>query len=109
MLTAPPWGPMHGGMAINVSGPCLRPADIVKVNFENWQTTCKRLNRVRARCIMPMFHKIGMVPIRMSRDGGQSFPFYGRFYVVNSEKAVAYVSLKDSVDNKTNRWSVFQL
>uniref|UniRef100_A0A8R1ERK8 NIDO domain-containing protein n=1 Tax=Caenorhabditis japonica TaxID=281687 RepID=A0A8R1ERK8_CAEJA len=39
MLTAPPWGPMHGGMAINVSGPCLRPADIVKVNFENWQTT----------------------------------------------------------------------
>ncbi|CAL2036914.1 unnamed protein product [Caenorhabditis brenneri] len=104
MMTAPPWGPMHGGMAINVSGPCLRPADVVKVNFENWQTSCVRLNRVRARCIMPMFHKIGIVPVRMSRDGGQSFPFYGKFYVVNPERAPASVSLKDSVDNKTNRW-----
>uniref|UniRef100_A0A183FPW6 NIDO domain-containing protein n=1 Tax=Heligmosomoides polygyrus TaxID=6339 RepID=A0A183FPW6_HELPZ len=81
MITAPPWGPMQGGMAVNVSGPCLRPTDNVKVNFENWQVDCKRLNRVRARCIMPMFHKTGLVPIRMSRDGGQSFPFFGRFYV----------------------------
>ncbi|VDM57286.1 unnamed protein product [Angiostrongylus costaricensis] len=87
MITAPPWGVMQGGMAINVSGPCLRPNDNVKfsawylVNFENWQTDCKRLNRVRARCVMPMFHRIGLVPIRMSRDGGQSFPFYGKFYV----------------------------
>ncbi|PIO69409.1 AMOP domain protein [Teladorsagia circumcincta] len=31
------------------------------VNFENWQVDCKRLNRVRARCIMPMFHKTGIV------------------------------------------------
>uniref|UniRef100_A0A1I7Z4N6 NIDO domain-containing protein n=1 Tax=Steinernema glaseri TaxID=37863 RepID=A0A1I7Z4N6_9BILA len=30
MITAPPWGPMQGGVAINVSGPCLRPKDAVK-------------------------------------------------------------------------------
>uniref|UniRef100_A0A158PAN1 AMOP domain protein n=1 Tax=Angiostrongylus cantonensis TaxID=6313 RepID=A0A158PAN1_ANGCA len=104
MITAPPWGVMQGGMAINVSGPCLRPNDNVKVNFENWQTDCKRLNRVRARCVMPMFHRIGLVPIRMSRDGGQSFPFYGKFYVVAPDRAPAGVSLKDDVDNIYNRW-----
>ncbi|WKY00594.1 hypothetical protein Q1695_014987 [Nippostrongylus brasiliensis] len=104
MITAPPWGVMQGAMAINVSGPCLRPTDSVKVNFENWQVDCKRLNRVRARCIMPMFHKTGLVPIRMSRDGGQSFPFFGKFYVVVPDRAPAQVSLKDDVDDVNNRW-----
>ncbi|XGW17593.1 hypothetical protein V3C99_002299 [Haemonchus contortus] len=104
MITAPPWGPMQGGMAINVSGPCLRPNDNIKVNFENWQVDCKRLNRVRARCIMPMFHKTGLVSIRMSRDGGQSFPFFGKFYVVVPDRAPAQISLKDDVDDVNNRW-----
>ncbi|KAK5978866.1 AMOP domain protein [Trichostrongylus colubriformis] len=104
VITAPPWGPMQGGMAVNISGPCLRPTDNIKVNFENWQVDCKRLNRVRARCIMPMFHKTGLVSIRMSRDGGQSFPFFGKFYVVVPDRAPAYVSLKDDVDDVNNRW-----
>ena len=56
----------------------------LQVNFESWQVDCKRLSTVRARCIMPMFHKTGMVPVRMSRDGGQSFPFFGKFYVGES-------------------------
>ncbi|CAD6187941.1 unnamed protein product [Caenorhabditis auriculariae] len=104
VVTAPPWGPMQGGMAINISGPCLRPTDSIKVNFENWQTDCKRISRVRARCIMPMFHKTGMVPIRMSRDGGQSFPFFGKFYVVMPDRAPAAVTLKDDVNDVNNRW-----
>lgn len=28
---APPFGPMQGGVAINISGPCLREKDVVKV------------------------------------------------------------------------------
>ncbi|KAL6728780.1 hypothetical protein Aduo_010517 [Ancylostoma duodenale] len=104
VITAPPWGVMQGGMAINISGPCFRPNDNIKVNFENWQVDCKRLSRVRARCIMPMFHRTGLVPIRLSRDGGQSFPFFGKFYVLSPERAPAQISLKDDVDDVNNRW-----
>ncbi|VDK60063.1 unnamed protein product [Cylicostephanus goldi] len=53
---------------------------------------------------MPMFHKTGLVPIRLSRDGGQSFPFFGKFYVVVPDRAPALVSLKDDVDDIHNRW-----
>lgn len=35
---------MQGGMAVNVSGPCLRDGDNVKVAFESWVVDCKRLN-----------------------------------------------------------------
>ena len=84
VVTSPPFGPMQGGVAVNISGPCLRPGDFVKVNFENWGVNCARLNRIRARCVMPMFHKTGLVPIKMSRDGGASFPFIGNFYVCKS-------------------------
>ncbi|TKR68245.1 hypothetical protein L596_024251 [Steinernema carpocapsae] len=104
MITAPPWGPMQGGVAINVSGPCLRPKDAVKVSFESWVVDCKRLNRVRARCIMPIFHKTGMITIRMSRDGGGSYPFTGKFYVVVPGRAPAAVKLKDDVEKVKNRW-----
>ncbi|KIH43443.1 Nidogen-like protein, partial [Ancylostoma duodenale] len=30
VITAPPWGVMQGGMAINISGPCFRPNDNIK-------------------------------------------------------------------------------
>ncbi|CAI4226085.1 unnamed protein product [Auanema sp. JU1783] len=104
MLTAPPWGPMMGGVAINVSGPCLREKDNIKVNFENWQVDCKRISRVRARCVMPMFHKTGLVQVRMSRDGGNSFPFFGKFYIVVPDRFPPTVALKNDVDDVNNRW-----
>ena len=43
-MTAPPWGVMQGGTAVNVSGPCLRDTDNIKVAFESWVVDCKRLN-----------------------------------------------------------------
>ncbi|CAJ0931492.1 unnamed protein product, partial [Mesorhabditis belari] len=104
VVLAPPFGPMQGGVAINISGPCLREKDVVKVTFESWEVNCKRISRVRARCIMPMFHKTGMVPVRMSRDGGQSFPFFGKFYIVVPDRAPPGVQLIDAVDIATNRW-----
>ncbi len=55
--------------------------DQVKVTFESWGVDCTRENRIRAQCIMPMFHRSGLVAVRMSRDGGQSYPYVGWFYV----------------------------
>uniref|UniRef100_A0A914XKJ5 AMOP domain protein n=1 Tax=Plectus sambesii TaxID=2011161 RepID=A0A914XKJ5_9BILA len=104
VVLAPPFGPMQGGVAVNISGPCLREGDFVKVNFENWGVNCERVNRIRARCVMPMFHKTGLVPIRMSRDGGLSFPFVGVFYVLAPHRAPASVLLRDDVQFAKNRW-----
>ncbi len=99
---------------------------MLQVVFENWPVDCQRINRIRARCIMPMFHKTGLVPIRMSRNGGQSFPFVGWFYVRKSMISIPFISLMscnncsflsvqpfrsnykvqlwDSVQNPQNRW-----
>ncbi len=61
------------------------------------------VNRIQAKCIMPMFHKIGLVPLKMSRDGGQSFPFTGWFYVVPPDRSPPGIYLIDDVENPINR------
>uniref|UniRef100_A0AC34GTL4 NIDO domain-containing protein n=1 Tax=Panagrolaimus sp. ES5 TaxID=591445 RepID=A0AC34GTL4_9BILA len=104
VITSPPWGLMQGSMAVNISGPCLMPNDMIKVAFESWVVNCKRLNRIKARCIMPMFHKTGMVTVRMSRDGGQSYPFTGKFYIVAPHRGPTRVKLIDDVQEERNRW-----
>lgn len=101
MVVSPESGIQLGSIAVNVSGPCLRDNDFVKVRdlipfvechsqlmlslfqvvFEEWPVDCARLNRIRARCVMPIFHKTGLITLRMSRDGGQSYPYIGSFYV----------------------------
>lgn len=39
-----------------------------------------------------MFHKTGVVPLRMSRDGGASYPYIGWFYVLQPFRAMPKVS-----------------
>lgn len=104
MVVSPQGGAMQGGIAVNISGPCLRQGDFVKAVFENWPVDCVRVNRIRARCIMPMFHKTGLVPLRMSRDGGASFPYIGWFYVLQPFRARPKVQLWDDVEKPQNRW-----
>uniref|UniRef100_A0A0N5BFW0 AMOP domain-containing protein n=1 Tax=Strongyloides papillosus TaxID=174720 RepID=A0A0N5BFW0_STREA len=105
VITAPPWGPMQGGIAVNISGPCLREKDAIKMSFESWVVDCKRISVARARCIMPMFHKTGLVAVRMSRDGGASFPYTGKFYVMSPHRSPPQVKLKDDVEKSINRWN----
>uniref|UniRef100_A0A914ZDB4 NIDO domain-containing protein n=1 Tax=Panagrolaimus superbus TaxID=310955 RepID=A0A914ZDB4_9BILA len=54
MTTAPIAASMIGGVYVNVSGPCLRAGDVVKVIFDEYQVDCIRLNMHRAQCVLPM-------------------------------------------------------
>lgn len=53
---------------------------------------------------MPMFHKVGLYNLRMSRDGGQSWPFVGSFYVLAPERSSPKVFLIDDSLSSINRW-----
>ncbi|EPB77953.1 AMOP domain protein [Ancylostoma ceylanicum] len=76
LTTAPIAATMIGGVYVNVSGPCLRGGDVVKVIFDEYQVDCVRLNMHRAQCVLPVnrMYKTGLVNVKMSRDGGQMQP-----------------------------------
>ncbi|ETN86795.1 hypothetical protein NECAME_16110 [Necator americanus] len=73
LTTAPIAATMIGGVYVNVSGPCLRGGDVVKVIFDEYQVDCIRLNMHRAQCVLPVnrMYKTGLVNVKMSRDGVQ--------------------------------------
>lgn len=81
MTTSPTETSMLGGMVVNVSGPCIRPGDSVVVLFDEYTVSCKEVNMGRASCLLPKFHKIGLINCKISHDGGMSFPFVGTFYI----------------------------
>uniref|UniRef100_A0A915D6S6 NIDO domain-containing protein n=1 Tax=Ditylenchus dipsaci TaxID=166011 RepID=A0A915D6S6_9BILA len=48
------YGNMLGGFALNVSGPCYRPTDIIKLQFDEITIDCERIDMVIARCVIPV-------------------------------------------------------
>lgn len=46
MTTAPIAASMIGGILVNVSGPCLRAGDVVKVIFDEYQVDCVRVRQL---------------------------------------------------------------
>ncbi|KAK6025664.1 AMOP domain protein [Ostertagia ostertagi] len=58
LTTAPIAATMIGGVYVNVSGPCLRGGDVVKVIFDEYQVDCVR---------------IGTIAERTSNDGSYEF------------------------------------
>ena len=106
MTTAPIAASMIGGVYVNVSGPCLREGDVVRVVFDEYHVNCERLNMHRARCILPVntMFRTGLVNIKMSRDGGQSYPYVGRFYLLQPSLAMPAIKLVDSPMEPHNNW-----
>jgi hypothetical protein len=41
--TSQQYGNMLGGFAVNVSGPCYRPTDIIKLQFDELTIDCERV------------------------------------------------------------------
>lgn len=46
--TSQQYGNMLGGFALNVSGPCYRPTDIIKLQFDELTLDCERVSVFRA-------------------------------------------------------------
>ncbi|CAJ0598025.1 unnamed protein product [Cylicocyclus nassatus] len=106
LTTAPIAATMIGGVYVNVSGPCLRGGDVVKVIFDEYQVDCVRLNMHRAQCVLPVnrMYKTGLVNVRMSRDGGQSYPYVGTFYLLQPALATPAIKLIDNPRELHNNW-----
>ena len=73
---------MLGGYAINVSGPCIRETDTIRVNMDV-TLDCVRINMVVARCWIPVDYMNfqGFQVIKMSVDGGVTYPFHRTCYL----------------------------
>uniref|UniRef100_A0A915J1N2 NIDO domain-containing protein n=1 Tax=Romanomermis culicivorax TaxID=13658 RepID=A0A915J1N2_ROMCU len=97
MTIAPNRVTMLGGLAVNVSGPCLKLSDVVTVLFDEFPVPCQVLNIHRARCILPKFHKVGLINARMSRDSGASYPYITTFFIVPPDRAAPGVILRKNV------------
>lgn len=81
-----PQATMLGGFTLNVTGPCFRTTDVLKLQIDETTLDCERLDMVMARCVIPvnMIFKTGLVIIRLSVDGGKNYPWWNRFYIRKS-------------------------
>ncbi|PIO55887.1 hypothetical protein TELCIR_22722 [Teladorsagia circumcincta] len=77
------YGNMLGGFALNVTGPCLRPTDVIKMQFDEITVDCERVDMVMARCVIPTntVFRIGFVDVKLSVDAGKNYPWHTKFYI----------------------------
>ncbi|KRY01816.1 Uncharacterized protein T4E_594 [Trichinella pseudospiralis] len=84
LVIAPDRGTMLGGIAVNITGQCLMPRNTVHVLFDELVVICNRLSIHRAQCVLPKFHRVGLVSVKISSDGGRTYPYIGIFYFGNN-------------------------
>lgn len=89
---------MLGGFALNISGPCYRPTDIIKLQFDEITIDCEKVNiffilkliiklfkidMVIVRCVIPVnrIFKTGLIEVKLSVDGGKNYPWWTKFYI----------------------------
>ncbi|KRY79113.1 Uncharacterized protein T4A_5977 [Trichinella pseudospiralis] len=99
LVIAPDRGTMLGGIAVNITGQCLMPRSTVHVLFDELVVICNRLSIHRAQCVLPKFHRVGLVSVKISSDGGRTYPYIGIFYFVPPDRAVPGVVLRRDVLN----------
>ncbi|KAK6044680.1 Nidogen-like protein [Cooperia oncophora] len=89
------YGNMLGGFALNVTGPCLRPSDVIKMQFDEITIDCERIDMVMARCVIPTntVFRIGIVDVKLSVDAGKNYPWHTKFYISKSAINVQPCSL----------------
>uniref|UniRef100_A0A914XL52 NIDO domain-containing protein n=1 Tax=Plectus sambesii TaxID=2011161 RepID=A0A914XL52_9BILA len=82
-----PYGDMLGGFSLNVSGPCFREQNVIKLQIDELTIDCRRLDMVVARCTVPVnaIYRVGEVSIKLSTDGGRNYPFWNTFIILQHQ------------------------
>ena len=72
---------MHGGLNIDVAGPCLGSKDRLQCKFGHKSATPGAISSrsKHVRCTVPMVNHTKAVPLKLSLDNGETFPFRGHF------------------------------
>ncbi|KRZ03136.1 Uncharacterized protein T11_17932, partial [Trichinella zimbabwensis] len=104
-----PQATMLGGFTLNVTGPCFRPTDVLKLQIDENTLDCERLDMVMARCVVPVnsIFKTGQVIIRLSVDGGKNYPWWNKFYILMPSLARRQVNLINDPVVLNNNWRSF--
>uniref|UniRef100_A0A5S6QTX0 AMOP domain-containing protein n=1 Tax=Trichuris muris TaxID=70415 RepID=A0A5S6QTX0_TRIMR len=104
-----PQATMLGGFTLNVTGPCFRITDVLKMQIDENTLDCERLDMVMARCVVPVnsIFKTGQVIIRLSVDGGKNYPWWNKFYVLMPSLARRHVNLINDPVALKNNWRSF--
>ncbi|KAI0239247.1 hypothetical protein LSAT2_010015 [Lamellibrachia satsuma] len=102
LSVGPSYGPMLGGLAVTISGPCfdqLSNTSNVVCKFKDIETPAEILDATRAQCILPMLLRTGRIPVALSVDGGNTYDHTGIYTLVGeySRHAVKLVN-EDSID-----------
>ncbi|KAI6182105.1 Protein mesh [Aphelenchoides bicaudatus] len=107
--TSQQYGNMLGGFALNVSGPCYRPTDIIKLQFDELTIDCERIDMVIARCIIPVnrVFRTGPVDLKLSVDGGKNYPWWNKFYVLQPGLSRRRVNLVNDPREPRNNWNSY--
>ena len=80
LSVGPSYGPMLGGLAVTISGPCfdqLSNTSNVVCKFKDIETPAEILDATRAQCILPMLLRTGRIPVALSVDGGNTYDHTG--------------------------------
>ncbi|WKX89454.1 hypothetical protein Q1695_008814 [Nippostrongylus brasiliensis] len=103
------YGNMLGGFALNVSGPCLRPNDVIKMQFDEITVDCERIDMVLARCVIPTnsLFRVGVVDVKLSVDAGKNYPWWTTFYIIHPGLARRRVNLINDPREPMNNWNFY--
>ncbi|VDL75629.1 unnamed protein product [Nippostrongylus brasiliensis] len=103
------YGNMLGGFALNVSGPCLRPNDVIKMQFDEITVDCERIDMVLARCVIPTnaLFRVGVVDVKLSVDAGKNYPWWTSFYIIHPGLARRRVNLINDPREPMNNWNFY--
>ena len=86
----PSFSTPYGGKAVTITGPCYTEDDDIYVKFNQETTQCEAVRVIPetdsadesilygARCVVPFTLVFGRIIVKMSLDGGATFPFRGR-------------------------------
>ncbi|XP_071842234.1 sushi domain-containing protein 2-like isoform X2 [Apostichopus japonicus] len=86
--TYPRYDSMLGRSWLYIGGPCFQGDDDIWLRYGTEEdqialTNCSFLSAQRAYCVTPTFFQVGRVPIFLTRNWGQTYPYTGTFDIVN--------------------------
>ena len=96
----PRYSGMLGGKKTFISGPCFDNTNVIQCKFGDAVVEGRIIDFRTAECVTPMMGTTGTFPLTLSLDGGQSFPYEGKYffgkvytYVVCPQYFCTYISM----------------
>ncbi|XP_022088983.1 protein mesh-like [Acanthaster planci] len=91
-------GSMLGGDVVHISRPCLDASSTIVCRFADAEVYGQVVSNTTASCVTPLVFEVGRLPLKMSRNGGESFDFTGIFTYLSPEFISPLVKILDAAE-----------